>query len=46
MWPARYDLGDNGRAGTVVVIDTDSQEIVKIIEIEGYGSGLGAAAPN
>ena len=41
----RYDLGDNTRAGTVVVIDTKSQEIVKVIEIEGYGSGLGAAAP-
>ena len=24
---------------------TDSQEIVKVIEIEGYGSGLGVAAP-
>ena len=42
----RYDLGDNARPGTVVVIDTESQEIVKVIEIEGYGSGLGAAAPN
>ena len=42
----RYDLGDNARAGTVVVIDTDSQEIVKVIEIEGYGSGLGTAPPN
>lgn len=46
MYTPRYDLGDNARAGTVVVIDTRSQEIVKIIEIEGYGSGLGAAAPN
>ena len=46
MYTPRYDLGDNTRAGTVVVIDTESQEIVKIIEIEGYGSGLGAAAPN
>ena len=34
------------RAGTVVVIDTESQEIVKVIEIEGNGAGLGAAAPN
>ena len=46
MYTPRYDLGDNARAGTVVVIDTESQEIVKIIEIEGYGAGLGAAAPN
>jgi len=46
VYTPRYDLGDNARAGTVVVIDTRSQEIVKVIEIEGYGSGLGAAAPN
>ena len=46
VYTPRYDLGDNARAGTVVVIDTESQEIVKIIEIEGYGSGLGTAAPN
>ncbi len=46
MYTPRYDTGDNARAGTVVVIDTASQEIVKIIEIEGYGAGLGAAAPN
>ena len=43
MYTPRYDLGDNARAGTVVVIDTESQEIVKVIEIEGYGAGLGAA---
>ncbi len=46
VYTPRYDLGDNARAGTVAVIDTESQEIVKIIEIEGYGSGLGAAVPN
>ena len=46
VYTPRYDLGDNARAGTVVVIDTESQEIVKIIEIEGYGSGLGTATPN
>ena len=46
MYTPRYDLGDNARAGTVVVIDTESQEIVKIIEIEGYGAGLGVAIPN
>ena len=46
MYAPRYDLGDNTRAGTIVVIDTGSQEIVKVIEIEGYGSGLGAAVPN
>lgn len=46
VYTPRYDLGGNTRAGTVVVIDTDSQEIVKVIEIEEYGSGLGAAVPN
>ena len=46
VYTPRYDLGDNARAGTVVVIDTESQEIVKVIEIEGYGSGLGVAVPN
>ncbi|MCH7892139.1 MAG: beta-propeller fold lactonase family protein, partial [Gemmatimonadetes bacterium] len=44
VYTPRYDLGDNARAGTVVVIDTESQEIVKVIEIEGYGAGLGVAA--
>ena len=46
VYTPRYDLGDNARAGTVVVIDTESQEIVKVIEIEGYGAGLGTAGPN
>ena len=46
MYTPRYDLGDNARAATVVVIDTDTQSIVKIIEIEGYGAGLGTAARN
>ena len=44
MYTPRYDTGDNARAGTVVVIDTSTQEIVKVIEIEGYGAGLGTAA--
>ena len=44
MYTPRYDLGDNARAGTVAVIDTETQEIVKVIEIEGYGAGLGTAA--
>jgi len=46
MYTPRYDLGDNARAGTVVVIATETQSIVKIIEIEGYGAGLGATARN
>ena len=44
MYTPRYDTGDNARAGTVVVIDIETQEIVKVIEIEGYGAGLGTAA--
>jgi YVTN family beta-propeller protein len=44
MYTPRYDTGGNARAGTVVVIDTATQEIVKVIEIEGYGAGLGTAA--
>ncbi|HIF38712.1 MAG TPA: hypothetical protein EYQ69_05800 [Gemmatimonadetes bacterium] len=42
----RYDLGDNSQIGTVVVIDIYSQSIVKVIEIEKYGSGLGASRAN
>jgi len=42
----RYNLGDNSQVGTVVVIDTRSQSIVKVIEIERYGSGLGVARAN
>ena len=45
VYTPRYDLGDNSRIGTVVVIDTKTQTIVKIIEIEEYGSGIGTAAP-
>ncbi len=45
-YQSRYDLGDNSSIGTVVVIDTGSHSIVKVIEIEKYGSGLGAARSN
>ena len=44
VYKPRYDLGDNQHVGTVVVIDTSTQEIVRIIEIEDYGSGIGTAA--
>ena len=44
VYKPRYDLGDNAHVGTVVVIDTSTRSIVKIIEIEDYGSGLGTAA--
>ncbi len=44
VYHSRYDLGDNEHAGTVVVIDTSTQSIVKVIEVEDYASGLGTAA--
>lgn len=37
----RYDLGDNHNIGTVVVIDTQTNTIAKVIEIEEFGSGMG-----
>ncbi|MFQ5551440.1 MAG: beta-propeller fold lactonase family protein, partial [Gemmatimonadales bacterium] len=37
----RYDLGDNANAGTVVVIDTESREIIKVIEVDEYAAGMG-----
>jgi YVTN family beta-propeller protein len=43
VYHPRYDLGDNAHVGTVVVIDTSLQEIVKVIEVEDYASGLGTA---
>ncbi|MDH3297996.1 MAG: beta-propeller fold lactonase family protein [Gemmatimonadota bacterium] len=43
VYKPRYDLGDNAHIGTVIVIDTSTRTIVRIIEIEDYGSGLGTA---
>ena len=37
----RYDFRDNDRTGTVVVIDTAIDEIVKVIEVGKRASGLG-----
>jgi len=36
----RYDFGDNANAGTVVVINTMTNQIEKVIEIEQFPSGL------
>ncbi|MFQ5678972.1 MAG: beta-propeller fold lactonase family protein [Gemmatimonadota bacterium] len=44
VYRPRYDLGDNAHVGTVVVIDTRTQEIVKVLEVGEYASGLGTAA--
>lgn len=38
----RYNLGDNKLAGTVVVIDTETFEIVKVLEVGVYPSGAGS----
>jgi len=40
----RHDFADNADVGTVVVIDTETQTIVRIIEVGDYASGLGTAA--
>lgn len=36
----RYDFGDNVMVGHVAVIDTQSLEVVKVIEVEEFASGL------
>jgi len=38
----RYDFGDNAHVGTVVMIDTESRRILKVIEVGENTSGLGA----
>jgi YVTN family beta-propeller protein len=38
----RYDFGDNAAAGTVVVIDTATNEIVKVLEVEAMPTGMNA----
>lgn len=39
----RYDFGDNARIGTVVVIDTATNTIVKVLEVEENPAGMDAA---
>lgn len=36
----RYDLGSDP-PGTIAVIDTESREIVKVLEVENYPTGIG-----
>ena len=38
----RYDFGDNAAAGTVVVIDTATNAVVKVLEIEAFPAGMDA----
>ncbi len=40
----RYDLPDNAEAGTVVVIDTRTNEVVKVLEIGENPAGMGAVS--
>lgn len=36
----RHDFGDNANVGTVVVINTASNQIERVLEIEEFGSGM------
>ena len=38
----RYDFGDNADAGTVVVIDTATNAVVKVLEVEEFPAGMDA----
>ncbi len=40
LYSPRYDFGDNSKTGTVVVINTQTDQIEKIIEIEAFPSGI------
>ncbi len=41
LYEPRFDFGEaNANIGTVVVIDTDTNTVEKIIEIEQFGSGM------
>ncbi len=44
VYKPRYDLGDNQNIGTVLVIDTETREITKVLETEKYASGMATAA--
>lgn len=42
FYTPRFDLGDNEFVGTVVIINTESLEIVKVLEVGAYPSGAGS----
>ena len=42
----RHDLGDNELSGTVTVINTSTNTIEKVIEVERYASGVGTLITN
>jgi DNA-binding beta-propeller fold protein YncE len=35
-----FEVGNEGPPGTIGIIDTETDEVVKLIEIEQFGSGL------
>ena len=41
----RFDFGDNASIGTVVVINTQTNAIDKIVEVENFGSGMAVSQP-
>ena len=40
MFEPYFDVGGEGPPGTIGIIDTQTDEVVKLIEIEQFGSGL------
>ncbi len=38
----RHPLGDNDNVGTATIVDTDTHEIVKVLEVGTYATGVGA----
>ncbi len=38
----RYPVGDNENVGTVTIIDAGTYEIVKVLEVGAYATGIGA----
>ena len=41
----RYPFGDNATAGNVAVIDTQTLEVVKVLEVEEFASGIAVYQP-
>lgn len=40
LYTARYELTDNSNSGTMVIINTLTHQIEKVLELEGFPSGL------
>jgi DNA-binding beta-propeller fold protein YncE len=39
-YQSRYDFGSDKNVGTLVVVDTETNQIVKVLELEEYPAGL------